>query len=78
MDADDPELMIAKSLTDKEIGVLLQYNAVHARTDIMCAIMIEAANRLGGGTETQYVDRPPPLKPPLKAFVTQSSENCCS
>ena len=75
MKPDDPELMVAKTLINKDIAESLHTNAVYAKTDIMRAIMLAAANRLGGGTETQYVDRPPPYNPPLKAYADAGEVN---
>ena len=70
MDPDDPELMLAKSLTNKEIAESLAQNAEHAKTDIMEAIIIVAAEQLrGGDTEAQTAVLPPPIRFPLRAVA---------
>jgi hypothetical protein len=59
----------ARTLTDKEIAESLDYNAACAKTDMVRAIMIEAARRLRDDRDPQFVVPNPPVTPTLKAYA---------
>ena len=57
----------ARTLTNRELADSLDYNSSYAKSDMMKAVMIEAARRLRDGPETQYVEPTGRDNPPLKA-----------
>jgi hypothetical protein len=62
-------LAYAKTLNNHELAESLDYNSANAKTDIMRAVMLEAARRLKDDPEPHFVEPKPPDMPPLKAYA---------
>jgi hypothetical protein len=66
-----------RTKTNAELATALEYIGSMMKGGISDAIMKEAAKRLREQHEPQFVERPPPYNPPLKAeaLLTPTAES---